>query len=51
MYCEWKNKKCKTLIEFNFLICLYAIEINVIKRDHQPSVQTTEISNHISMDY
>ena len=27
------------------------LEIYVIKRDHKPSVQTTEISNHISMDY
>ena len=38
-------------LEFNFSICLYSVEIHVIKRDHHPSVQTTEISNHISMDY
>ena len=24
-------------LEFNFFICLYSIEIHVIKRDHQPS--------------
>ena len=46
MYCEWKNRNVQDL-EFNFFICLYSIEIHVIKRNHQPS----EISNNISMDY
>ena len=48
---EKKKKKMQDFQQFNFLICLYSIEIHVIKRDHQPSVQTIEISNHISMDY
>ena len=36
------NEKIKSArLQFNFF-CLYSIEIHVIKRDDQPSVQTTK---------
>ena len=44
-----KIKSARLRIQL-FDLLIYSIEIHVIKTDHQPSVQTTEISHHISID-